>query len=499
MSEPKQIGRYQIVQELGRGAMGRVFRAEDPTIRRPVAIKVISLSTGASPEDEAAFERSFQREIRSAGGLHHPGIVAIFDAGRQDDIAYIVMELVDGDTFERILHADPRPDIPVLLGICREVAVALDYAHAQGIVHRDIKPANILVTKDGTARVADFGIAKVPRTGTTISFSHTMVGAGTPEFMAPEQIRGATLDGRTDQWSLAIMAYRALTGAKPFEAEQMVVVLSQIMSVDPVPPSEVNPALPRQVDAVMAKALAKDPAERYPTCTEFLDALEMAYRMPVNPEPAAKSRVPIVLGGALFALAVAAMVLFLSRRHPEPPQIKPQVAAEAQASQPHSVTPQVPPAAQPRPKAEPAVRKMYQVQLVTDPADAELTVDNKPESACKSPCTLELAEGPHSVTVKKDGYHTVWKDFQATPDQAQLSIPLQLVTGTLLIDSQPPGAAVSVNGQPRPEKTPAHLQLPPGNCKIRVTMDGFDPYDFDVNVPADATREVSLTLAKSAR
>ena len=160
MSEPQQIGRYQILEELGRGGMGRVVKAEDPTIRRQVAIKLIRLSADSPQGEQEVFERSFLREIRSAGALHHPGIVSIFDAGRQDDLAYIVMELVDGVTLEAMLQAAQRPDMGMLLGILRQVAVALDYAHGNGIVHRDIKPANVLVGLNGVARIADFGIAK---------------------------------------------------------------------------------------------------------------------------------------------------------------------------------------------------------------------------------------------------------------------------------------------------------------------------------------------------
>src|ERR1044071_8666746 len=188
MAEPKQIGRYVVLEELGRGGMGRVMRADDPTIRRQVAIKVIRLDGGPTGAEQELFERSFLREIRAAGALQHPGIVSIYDAGRQNDLAYIVMELVDGVTFEAMLRSTPRPELPAVLAICRQVASALDYAHGNGIFHRDIKPANILIAGNGAARIADFGIAKTSRNG-IISFGKTILAAGTPDFMSPEQIK----------------------------------------------------------------------------------------------------------------------------------------------------------------------------------------------------------------------------------------------------------------------------------------------------------------------
>src|SRR5579862_779337 len=234
MLEGTQIGRFRIQDELGHGGMGTVYRAEDPVIGRRVAIKVIRLDDTGTPEMQRQLAQSFLREIHTAGVLQHPGIVSIFDAGKQENMAYIVMELVSGVTFESMLSAEPRPIQSTLLGVCRQAASALDYAHAQGVLHRDIKPSNILVQPNGVVKIVDFGIAKIAQ-ATTMLLSQTGTTVGTPDYMSPEQVMGKPLDGRTDQWSLAVVAYMALTGAKPFPGEQFTAVMTKIMTVDPQP------------------------------------------------------------------------------------------------------------------------------------------------------------------------------------------------------------------------------------------------------------------------
>jgi serine/threonine-protein kinase len=529
MFELQQIGRYRIQEELGRGGMGIVLRAEDPTIRRQVAIKVIPLITETPGGEQTLFENSFLLEIRSAGALHHPGIISIFDAGRQDNVAYIVMELVDGVTLDAMLCADPRPEMSTLIDICRQAAAALDYAHSHGIFHRDIKPTNILVSRNGVARIADFGIAKVSLNNSTISGKTGLTG--TPEFMSPEQIAGQPLDGRTDQWSLAVTAYIVLTGAAPFVGDQISVVVGQVMSVDPAPPSSISTWLPRQVDAVMARALAKDPAKRYASCGEFISALEAALNPAsvdvVEPprwalaEPDEDDRPGTKIpGGRAIAAGVGGVVILaallfgvLHRSSPPQPKATPVSAQQpAVGSTPRTaeraavITEAHVPAAgvektgtvkPPDKLIEKAPVKTYPVQIVTSPAEADVTIDNKPESACKSPCAMELAAGAHTFVVRKDGYQVVVKSFEIGADQQQVSIQLAETTGTLMVQSQPPGATITINGKARDEVTPATLTLPAGKVKVRLSRTGFDAVEFDAAVPADAIREISVTLVKS--
>jgi serine/threonine-protein kinase len=525
MSQPEQIGRYRILEELGRGAMGRVVKADDPTIQRQVAIKIIQLGAETSQEEQKLFERSFLREIQAAGVLHHPGIVPVFDAGRLGDFAYIVMELVDGVTLEKLLHAEERPDMGFLLDLCRQVAVALDYAHGNNIVHRDIKPANVLVSQDGTARIADFGIAKISR-GSTVSIGKTGL-AGTPAYMSPEQITGQRLDGRSDQWSLAAIAYNVLTGAPPFGSDNIAVMFGQIMSIDPAPPSQVNPLLPAEVDAVMAKAFAKDPARRHASCTEMMRALDgifgtapveaappVADQPVVADRPAPAPRVEeavaprvrkspttvLIAAGAVVLLAgvTGAVLLTRSKAGEEPKELKPFTVSPVETDRP---TPKEQPpivkagtTAPPPPRAESA--KILQIHFSTTPAEAQVTVDGKREVSCKSPCSMDLAEGTHALLLQKDGFRTVLQNFTATSGQPEIAVTLKELTGSLLVQSDPPGAAITVNGAARSETTPATLTLAPGKYKVTLTRAGYAPADFEASVMADAVREVSVGLAK---
>ncbi|MGA9977423.1 MAG: serine/threonine-protein kinase [Candidatus Sulfotelmatobacter sp.] len=207
--ESKRFGRYEIVGELGRGAMGVVYKARDPQIDRLVALKTVALH-GQEPEQDEEFRRRFFYEAQAAGRLQHPGIVAIFDAGEDPEThnPYIVLEYVAGESLNRILFREKKLPLPRALRLAEEIATALDYAHAQGVVHRDIKPANILITEGGHAKIADLGIAKL-----NLAY-HTLPGRvlGTPAFMAPEQLSGEGVDGRSDLFSLGVILYAMVTG-----------------------------------------------------------------------------------------------------------------------------------------------------------------------------------------------------------------------------------------------------------------------------------------------
>lgn len=260
------IGRYQIDAELGRGAMGVVYRGRDPRIDRTVAIKTVSLS-GLEPSAEQEYRERFVVEARAAGGLSHPGIVTIFDVGEPDaETPYLVMEYVEGQTLDKVLGEDNK-QVPLntSLRIAQELAEALHYAHEQGVVHRDVKPANILVTIDGHAKIADFGIAKLNQA------QLTMPGQvlGSPAYMAPEQLSEEAVDGRSDLFSVGVILYSMLTGHRPFQGNSATTVCFKLVNHGPLAVTAFNSQLPLELDLIVSRAIAKDPDQRYQTGMEL--------------------------------------------------------------------------------------------------------------------------------------------------------------------------------------------------------------------------------------
>ena len=260
---PEKFGRYRILRELGRGAMGIVYLAEDTQLARRVAIKMIAL-TGPEPERDQ-HEARFRQEARAAGGVSHPAIVTIYDAGREGDVAFIAMELVEGrELRELIREGSLSPARAIELAAL--VADGLGYAHERGVIHRDIKPGNIMVLDDGRVKVMDFGIARLQQP--TVK-TQTGVLLGSPQYMSPEQISGAEVDGRADIFSLGVVLYEMVTGVRPFDAPDLSQVLFWAVNMPAKPPSERRPGLPAVVDYILARAMRKKPEERYATAAEF--------------------------------------------------------------------------------------------------------------------------------------------------------------------------------------------------------------------------------------
>jgi serine/threonine protein kinase len=258
----ERFGRYEILAELGRGAMGIVYKARDPKINRVVAVKTISLA-GQPPEEEQEYRERFFREAEAAGRLSHPGIVTVFDVGEEPETRapYIVMEYVAGKTLDKLLLSREDRKLPPeeALQLALEVAEALDCAHGQGVVHRDVKPANILLTEDGHAKIADFGVAKLNLANATLA-GRTL---GTPAYMSPEQLNDEKVDGRSDLFSLGVILYTALTGYRPFQGNSAMTVAFKVVNRDPVPATVLDNELPPGLDYIISRAIAKDPSQRY--------------------------------------------------------------------------------------------------------------------------------------------------------------------------------------------------------------------------------------------
>ncbi|MGH2671822.1 MAG: Stk1 family PASTA domain-containing Ser/Thr kinase, partial [Actinomycetota bacterium] len=274
------MGRYRVEQELGRGGMAKVYRGEDTVLGRTVAIKILAPQFA----DDQDFVHRFRREAQAAARISNHNLVSVFDTGSDDGVHFIVMEYVDGRTLADLIAGGGRilPDraIEIAIDVCR----ALEAAHAQGVIHRDIKPGNIMLDEKGHVKVTDFGIARVVSTAETIA--QTAAVLGTASYLSPEQAQGQPVDGRSDLYSLGCVLFEMVTGRAPFLGDSPVAVASKHVLEQPTPPSRLNPDVSPDLDAVILRALAKNPANRYQTAEEFREDLERVRRgLPVNATP----------------------------------------------------------------------------------------------------------------------------------------------------------------------------------------------------------------------
>ncbi len=269
---PSSVGRYQITGALGIGAMGAVYKAFDPLIKRTLAIKTIRLDIPRQSKQYATFIERFYREARISGTLSHPNIVTLFDIGEEGGSPFLAMEYVEGQTISALLEAGTRFKPEKVIGLVSQVAAALDYAHSRGVVHRDIKPSNLIVFDEDKVKVTDFGIAKLA----DAEITHAGVLLGTPSYMSPEQAMGEKLDGRSDIFSLGVCAFEMLSGLQPFPGANVTAILYKLVHVDPIEPPdlELNGLVPQKWHDVFHKVLAKRPEERYQTASEFVQDLE---------------------------------------------------------------------------------------------------------------------------------------------------------------------------------------------------------------------------------
>ena len=253
------LGRYQIVKELGRGAMGTVYLGKDPKINRQVAVKTVRFDDDVDEATMKATKERFFREAESAGNLNHPNIIKIFDAGEDNEVSYIAMELLEGEDLKKYTDRENLLPMRTVIDYCIKIADGIDFAHQQGVIHRDIKPANIMLLKDGTLRITDFGIARI------MASSKTQTGTvlGTPSYMSPEQLSGKKVDGRSDLFSFGVMLFELLTGSKPFESDSIAGLLFKIANEKNPDPRVINPSIPESIAKIVDRLLEKDPDKRY--------------------------------------------------------------------------------------------------------------------------------------------------------------------------------------------------------------------------------------------
>ncbi|MCC6537732.1 MAG: protein kinase [Bryobacterales bacterium] len=549
---PATIGRYEVHEELGRGAMGVVRRAVDTVIGRTVAIKMIRLDSLGDDAERQRLKDRLMREARSAGSLSHPNIVTVFDAGEERGIAYIAMEFVPGATLEQILRDQGKVPREQLARLLTQAAAALDYAHEKGVVHRDIKPGNIMIASaDGVAKITDFGVAKM------ISHQATQsdLVLGTPNYMAPEQIESRAVDGRTDQFALAVIAYELLTGERPFHGESLPALALQIARETPPAPHLLNPALNERVTSVVLRALAKQPAERFNTCTAFVRALLQSLAACGNWQPLARAAaatmatvaVPAVppppplpppatiadlpsfaqvepdaqhrasgrTMGVLLVLACLAAGAYaywqwsgaepatetaavtppppvIDESRPRPVEgevVTPPVSPVSDA--PTSTAAPIPPAPPAAPAAAPAAGPQSGVvEFESTPPGATVTIDNTRDQ-CKTPCSLELSQGRHVLTFKLDG-HRNGTLVITVPQEEHASLRLDPLSGTLMISTTPAGAQILIDGAAREQTTPATLRLPPGKHRVTLKLAGRADHTQEVEVRDEAITQVDF-------
>ena len=357
--------------------MGVVFRGIDPVIGRTLAIKTIRLSDLVDPLDRSALEERLLREARSAGILSHPNIVTVYHAGREGDLAYIAMEFVNGPTLAQVMAATKSVAREKIVEIFKQAASALDYAHQNGVIHRDIKPANIMLQESGAVKITDFGVARL----SSQTLTKTGMAIGTPSYMPAEQIQGKHVDGRADQYALAVIAYELLTGSRPFEADTLTTLMFKIVYEQPAPPHTLNPAVPAAIEPVLRRALSKDPVARFESCTEFVRNLERALHAGPAPALPARQRGKLIAALALsVALGAAALYAFWGTTRDEPQPLAQQQTAPPDV--PEASRPAAPPSKQNRletltvtasekplevPSAEQAKRLVRQVPPVYPP------------------------------------------------------------------------------------------------------------------------------------
>lgn len=467
------IGRYALKYRIGEGGLGTVYAAHDPLLSRLIAIKTLNVQL--SSEEREQFNALFLNEARAAGGLSHPHIVTVFDAGVSPQGAYIAMELLKGKDLRQLLKEGWRPTPSQAALIVRRVADALAYAHTKGVVHRDIKPANIFMVGRTQPRVLDFGIARVAHQRDSIDLV-----AGSPYYMAPEQLREEPTDRRTDVFSLGVVLYELLTGTRPFVGNSLVEISNAVQNRMPLPAHEADTTVPMALSDIAARAMEKDPNHRYRSARAL--ARDLRGWLDQNPqessgtedEPPQRQRQRLALGAVgLFGLALVGFGLWHSLSDSEPAQpVRPQAAsAPLAAVVAQAVVPTPAPAASEALAPEAASAVAAEAPAAAEPPTAVVEVAPASDAPRK---VVETAKERRAREAQqaRDG-----RSRAATPS-------LTLATGTLQIAVSPWGH-VEVDGAPAGTTPPLNkLTLSEGRHTITIRNDEFPPHTVTVNVSA---------------
>jgi hypothetical protein len=513
LASVRTVGRYEVLRELGRGSMGRVFLARDPAIGRQVALKTVSVLEGFPDEERREARHRFIQEARTAGNLLHPNIITIFDVGEQDGMPFIAMEYVEGGTLEK--HCRPpdllEPEKAVALIV--QAARALNHAHAHQIVHRDIKPANLMLVGGHQIKVADFGLAKT----STASLTTEGTILGTPYYMSPEQLSGEELDGRSDLFSLTVVLYELLTGRRPFEAKDISAILYQVAHEPAPPPERQGWPISQALRETLERALSKQREERYPSGEALARALELALRggramadntavLPARRfagigEEAPAERRPPSSGarraqserpGARSGAAPRASGAIPAPGHASASGGRWLVAAFAGAAL--GLFPTLVNRSRVVPAAEPAPRQVAVDLPVEVPQNARLRLDGVPLAGLRVPASVLLEPG-HRLEVETpcERAETLLRPGEPLP-----ALQMTPRTRQLALASTPSGAQLWVNGIASGLQTPARLDLTLCAAhRLELRMEGFEPLRLALEAGQDWAPLVASPLGLS--
>ncbi len=425
-----KYGRYEVIQELGKGAMGVVYQAHDPHIDRSVALKVLRQDRVASE----AYVQRFLKEAKAIGRLSHSNIVTVYDVGQDHGTVYIAMEFVEGEPLNKVIEgkALTRGEV-IQLGI--QVAETLDYAHKRGIVHRDVKPSNILVQQNGQIKITDFGIAHIEDPSASVQ---TQAGEilGTPAYMSPEQILSRPVDGRSDLFSLGIILYELSAGARPFGGDNLASIFNAITKEEPLHPTKVNPVISENLSRVIMKTLRKEPGERFETGMALAEALKTTLQEKGSPDRVAPvpgkkvNPLYVVVIALLIAGGAGASYYFLGSKKEPAPVSEKKVETLPATEGKETPAPAEEKKAGPPPPAEKT--KQGSLKIESSPGGGQIFVDGTLRG--KTPLTLTLPQGKYEVRLTLSGHH----DWEAQVELREETETPLLVRFSPVIEKQAP-------------------------------------------------------------
>ena len=479
------------MREIGHGAMGVVYEALDPTIGRKIALKAIRFDGIGTTADEAA--RRFKNEARAAGGLNHPNIVTVYDAGEDNGILYLAMEFIEGSTLEALIRQQRTIATSQTIDIIRQVCAGLDFAHAKGIVHRDVKPANIMLAGSGPAKITDFGIA---RAGEAMTITGQVVG--TPNYMSPEQVLGKQLDGRSDLFSVGVILYEMVTGERPFEGQSITTIMYKIVHETPIPPRKLDATIHAGLSAVIEKALSKSADDRFPNGEALVRALQ-DYKTASLPNVNTLGQPTGDFPGLIDANATHDARPQLSQSVPYDP-----VRSGPPAQQSRSTHVPTPPPMSDRRRpwdVPPRWRRRAGILIVL----AALFIYSRFQRHPSKPHNDEKDNATPASTVAAPPAPTPPTDTSETQPGPQEGSALvkhdnasaNSTTATMKLNSNPPAAEVDLDGKPTGKRTPTELQIGRGRHRVSIRMPGFQTSSVTVKVTGGEEFEYSpdLTVA----